>query len=216
MVKGKAGEKALDLAYFIDDEAPRTLHGDVTRLRQIVVNLLSNAVKFTAEGEVVLTVAAERTGTAPEDSNAYECGSPQGYRVGIPPERMDRLFQSFTRSTSRRRVVSAAPPGLAISKRLAELMAERSVESTGVPARGRPSRFTIAARGTAESIRRMDRAHDGFCATSAAHRRRQRDQSRMLVLQTRAGACTRSRPLRAPRPSSCWVAPSPSRGALSI
>src|SRR5262245_15742241 len=58
----KATERALDLAYVVDDSIPKILVGDVTRLRQILVNLISNAVKFTNEGEVVVQVRAAGRG----------------------------------------------------------------------------------------------------------------------------------------------------------
>jgi PAS domain S-box-containing protein len=56
MVATNAGEKKLDLAYWIDAHLPTTIIGDLTRLRQILLNLLSNAVKFTNKGEVVVNV----------------------------------------------------------------------------------------------------------------------------------------------------------------
>ncbi len=58
LLAAKAAEKGLDLAYFIDEQTPEAIVGDITRLRQMLVNLLSNAVKFTEQGEVVLSVSA--------------------------------------------------------------------------------------------------------------------------------------------------------------
>ena len=116
MWRAAAVEKNLDLAYIIDDDVPVGISGDVTRLRQILLNLMSNAVKFTARGEVVLTVKRDKVAGrllfAVRDSG-----------IGIAPDRMGRLFESFSQadsSTTRR--FGGTGLGLAISKRLAELM----------------------------------------------------------------------------------------------
>jgi CheY-like chemotaxis protein len=129
LVAGRAFEKDLDLAYFIEDGTPTSIIGDVTRFRQILLNLLTNAVKFTDKGEVVVTV-----GTDGETSLAPDGDGPRGGArmlhvrvrdtgIGIPPDRMDRLFRSFSQvdaSTARR--YGGTGLGLAISKRLAEMM----------------------------------------------------------------------------------------------
>ncbi|MFO1244627.1 MAG: hypothetical protein U1E71_05515 [Ramlibacter sp.] len=49
--------KGLDLLYWIEDDVPRAIYGDLTRLRQVFINLINNAVKFTQEGEVVVTLS---------------------------------------------------------------------------------------------------------------------------------------------------------------
>jgi signal transduction histidine kinase/CheY-like chemotaxis protein/HPt (histidine-containing phosphotransfer) domain-containing protein len=126
LLAATAAEKGLDIAYLIDPDTPEAIVGDVTRLRQILVNLLSNAVKFTEQGEVVLSVSSEPdSGIEPDlapDSYVLHF-SVRDTGIGIPPDRMDRLFQSFSQvdaSTTRR--YGGTGLGLAISKRLSELM----------------------------------------------------------------------------------------------
>lgn len=136
----EASEKKLELAYLIEPQTPTAIVGDVTRLRQILVNLLSNAVKFTESGEVVVYVNATAK-LNPEnldhDSELYEIRfAVKDTGIGIPTNRMDRLFQSFSQidaSTSRK--YGGTGLGLVISKRLTEMMGGKmwvhSVEGKG-------------------------------------------------------------------------------------
>ncbi|MCP4544542.1 MAG: GAF domain-containing protein [Chloroflexi bacterium] len=118
LLMARAADKGLELACLVDKQVPVAIVGDVTRLRQILTNLLGNAVKFTEQGEVVVHV------TGVEKPNCWEIHfSVQDTGIGIPPERMDRLFQSFSQvdaSTSRR--YGGTGLGLVISRRLSELM----------------------------------------------------------------------------------------------
>jgi signal transduction histidine kinase/DNA-binding response OmpR family regulator/HPt (histidine-containing phosphotransfer) domain-containing protein len=129
LVAPRAAQTGLDLAYQMDANVPPEIKGDVTRLRQILVNLLSNAVKFTEHGEVVISVTSRIAG----DQAGEDEGPPvplheihfavRDTGIGIPPERMNRLFQSFSQvdaSTTRR--YGGTGLGLAISKRLSEIM----------------------------------------------------------------------------------------------
>jgi signal transduction histidine kinase/CheY-like chemotaxis protein len=118
----RAAEKRLTLTAEIDPTLPRWIHGDVTRLRQILVNLLGNAVKFTAAGEVALTVKPlVDTGDAPSLHVAV-----RDTGCGIPADRMDRLFQLFSQvDASTTRKYGGTGLGLAISKRLTEIMGGR-------------------------------------------------------------------------------------------
>jgi signal transduction histidine kinase/DNA-binding response OmpR family regulator/HPt (histidine-containing phosphotransfer) domain-containing protein/PAS domain-containing protein len=131
LLAASTAEKGLDLAYLIDPDTPAAITGDVTRLRQILVNLLSNAVKFTEQGDVVLSVSSKKIGGARSSTEPESVGFDEyllHFRVkdtgvGIPPDRMDRLFRSFSQvdaSTTRR--YGGTGLGLAISKRLSELM----------------------------------------------------------------------------------------------
>src|SRR5512133_1380857 len=139
----KAVEKGLELACLVDNDVPPVLIGDENRLRQILLNLLSNSFKFTEAGEVALTVNAKRT-----SDSAYELHfAVRDTGIGIPLERMDRLFQSFSQADSSiSRKYGGTGLGLAISKRLSELMGGRMwVESEGVPGKGSTFHFTIQA-----------------------------------------------------------------------
>jgi PAS domain S-box-containing protein len=127
LVASSAADKSLDLAYLIDPRTPASIVGDVTRLRQILLNLLNNAVKFTSQGEVVLRVDATRVRSAPDGSHRYEVHfAVRDTGIGIPENRMDRLFEAFTQvDASITRRYGGTGLGLAISARLAEEMGGR-------------------------------------------------------------------------------------------
>jgi signal transduction histidine kinase/CheY-like chemotaxis protein len=119
LVAPRASEKQIELGCLVDDGVPAGVTGDPARLRQVLLNLLSNAVKFTESGEVVVRVEAEPAG--PGSFRLHLAVSDTG--IGIPQERMDRLFESFTQvDTSTTRRYGGTGLGLAISKRLIELM----------------------------------------------------------------------------------------------
>ena len=145
LISSIASGKGLELTTEIDDDVPETILGDSTRLRQIVLNVLSNAVKFTDEGCVALLASATPVGEA-DDLELHIVVRDTG--TGIPPDRMDRLFQSFSQtdvSISRR--YGGTGLGLAISKRLAEAMGGTMwAESDGVPGRGSVFHVTLVTQ----------------------------------------------------------------------
>jgi signal transduction histidine kinase/CheY-like chemotaxis protein/HPt (histidine-containing phosphotransfer) domain-containing protein len=153
----RATAKQLNLAYIIADDTPETIIGDATRLRQILINLLNNAVKFTNEGEVLLHVSGHRLSLATEQPDTdgqatYELHfAVRDTGPGIPPERMDRLFQAFQQvdaSTTRR--YGGTGLGLVISQRLSELMQGRMwVES--IVGHGSTFHFTIQTRASTDT-----------------------------------------------------------------
>ncbi len=138
LVTEPAARKGLELAFLIDPAVPDGISGDVTRLRQVMVNLLANAVKFTEVGEVVMTVepgeAADEIKLAVRDTG-----------IGIPADRAHKLFEEFSQlDSSTTRKYGGTGLGLAVSKRLAELMGGTMwVES--VEGEGATFHFTITA-----------------------------------------------------------------------
>lgn len=148
-------KKGLEVGYMLTSETPHTIVGDPSRLRQILTNLVSNAVKFTSAGEVVITIDNRAEG---EFQSLHFAVRDTG--IGIAPEGISRLFQSFSQadsSTTRR--FGGTGLGLAISHRLAELMGGKMwVESeVGV---GSIFHFTILAK-SAPAQHRLQRTSNG-------------------------------------------------------
>ncbi|MBF2015462.1 MAG: response regulator [Rivularia sp. T60_A2020_040] len=146
LLTSQAAAKNLNLAYTIDSQIPISIIGDATRVRQILVNLLSNAVKFTQIGEVVVSVTAKQLATNLSIDNYQIQFAVKDTGIGIPEDRMNRLFKPFTQiDASMTRQYGGTGLGLAISKRLSEIMdGTMWVESTvGV---GSTFYFTITAQ----------------------------------------------------------------------
>lgn len=137
----QAAAKKLTLNTFIEPDVPAIIVSDITRLRQILVNLLGNAVKFTLEGEINLWV-----GYHVLKGDRQLCFMVRDSGIGIPADRMDRLFEPFRQvDSSTTREFGGTGLGLAISKRLVNLMGgEILVESK--PNEGSIFSFTIQAK----------------------------------------------------------------------
>ena len=124
----KAAEKGLELAFLDKPSLPNTVLGDVTRLRQILVNLLSNAIKFTESGEIVVTLRAKPLASLAQIENQlHEIQfAVRDTGIGIPADRLDRLFVEFSQvDSSITRRYGGTGLGLAISKKLSEQMGGR-------------------------------------------------------------------------------------------
>lgn len=122
-----ASERGLDLSCRIERSVPSRLITDPHRLRQVVVNLLGNALKFTTEGWVEV-----RVGFSYLRDQAILRVSVADSGIGIPADRLPRLFDAFTQADSSiSQKFGGSGLGLAISARLARLLGGRlGVEST--------------------------------------------------------------------------------------
>lgn len=127
LIQPKAAAKGIALISRIAPQAHRSLVGDPSRVRQVLINLLGNGVKFTHSGEVSLTVA---------DS---DCGRPgflsftvSDTGIGIPADQLKTIFDDFTQADSSvTRRYGGTGLGLAISRRVVERMGgELTVTST--------------------------------------------------------------------------------------
>ncbi len=154
LVTPRAIEKNLELTYSMDEGLPSVVMGDVTRVRQVLVNLLSNAVKFTEKGDVNVSI----TGQLRDHYKFLLHFAVKDTGIGIPVDRQNRLFQSFTQvDSSTTRKYGGTGLGLAISKRLCELMGGTMwVESSGIPGEGSTFHFTIVVGLTVEEVTTSD------------------------------------------------------------
>ena len=143
LVLPRAMEKNLELVYSIDASVPRGVLGDLARVRQVLVNLTNNAVKFTERGMVLIEV---KRGVEQINGDLEIVFSVKDTGIGIPADRMDRLFKSFSQvDASTTRLYGGTGLGLAISKQLVELMGGRIwVESEA--GKGSTFSFTIHSK----------------------------------------------------------------------
>ena len=125
------------------DEAVGQMHGDPTKVRQILFNLLSNACKFTTQGEVALTVQ-----TQTEEGRDGVRFAVRDTGLGIPAETLERIFTEFAQAeSSTTRKFGGTGLGLAITRSFCDLLGGSiGVESTP----GEGSTFTVWLPHTAQ------------------------------------------------------------------
>jgi PAS domain S-box-containing protein len=153
----RARQKGLAFRIEQPPDLPDWVRGDARRLRQVLMNLLDNAVKYTETGGVTLRVCrqGERLAFEVEDTG-----------VGIVPEELDAIFDTFHRVRRPGTFQDGAGLGLAICRQLTALMGgELRVDSRP----GAGSRFRLeltlpaayVQRGAPRSLEVPLRAVDG-------------------------------------------------------
>ncbi len=128
VVEVRASEKNLKFIMNIDSSLPSVLHGDESRVRQILINLISNAVKYTHEGYVEFRLFGKM-----EDAGLFELAAQViDTGIGIKESDIATLFDSFTRADMKKnKNIEGTGLGLAITKRLVNMMGgDIGVEST--------------------------------------------------------------------------------------
>ncbi|HVU32424.1 MAG TPA: ATP-binding protein [Opitutaceae bacterium] len=151
----QAAAKRLEIGYYMAPDVPPWIVGDVTRLRQVLVNLVNNAVKFTPSGSISVEVrcAPEQRGlgSAPEFGIQVVEFTVRDTGIGIPADRVDRLFKAFSQiDSSTTRKYGGTGLGLAICQRLTQLMGgDIRVESS--PGQGSAFIFTLRTTAATES-----------------------------------------------------------------
>ena len=117
MVQGQAAASGIRLSVAQPDDGCMVTC-DRTRLKQVFINILSNAIKYNREGGTV-QVHAEDIGQSRICVRIEDSGS------GLNPEQLGHIFQPFERLGQEAGVIEGTGIGLALSKRLVELMGGR-------------------------------------------------------------------------------------------
>ena len=143
----RAHEAEIELLVSIEDHTPSALIGDPVRLGQILINLVGNAFKFTRQGEICVNVGPLPNGPVsplPSPDHIDLQFTVRDTGNGIPRDRLDRLFQSFSQAdSSTTRKYGGTGLGLAICKKLSRLMGG-DIDVASEPGQG--STFTFSVR----------------------------------------------------------------------
>ena len=109
----------IELVASITPDMPKTVTGDPTRLRQVLINLLGNSIKFTKQGEIGVHIIKQKE----TDNKITLEFAIEDTGVGIPEEKQEKLFQSYEQAEkSTTREYGGTGLGLPISKRIVDLM----------------------------------------------------------------------------------------------
>lgn len=139
MFKHSAEKKDIELSCNLDDDVPKSIYSDITRLRQTIVNLVSNAIKFTENGSVEIRVSVSKQTNYSSPGKLLISVKDTG--IGIERNQYQKIFSPFYQvDGSVNRSYGGTGIGLAMSKNIIELMGGHiSIDSHA----GRGSTFTI-------------------------------------------------------------------------
>lgn len=146
MMKVRADEKGIQLLVDQNSKFPRLIHGDVAKLRQVLINLLSNAIKFTDQGGITL-----RLNTINDETNYLTLNFEiEDSGSGIDKADIDRIFMPFEQlenATSQK----GTGLGLAITRQFVQMMGgDIQVQST--PKKGSIFCFSIQVKHATTDI----------------------------------------------------------------
>ena len=139
--------KPIDICWEIAGDTPKSVRGDPTRLRQVLINLVGNALKFTERGEVSVSL----TPIARDSAGCTLQFVVSDTGIGITPQQRATIFDAFAQADmSTTRKFGGTGLGLAISDRLVHLMGG-SIALESQPSFG--SRFTFSIRVAQSTVR---------------------------------------------------------------
>lgn len=152
----QANQKELGLRFLIDPTITKILHGDASRLRQVLINLIGNALKFTNQGTITCRVfLLDQT-----EKHVQLKFTVLDYGIGIPADKLSILFKPFSQvDASYTRKYGGTGLGLAISRKFVEMMGgELTVQSE--KGHGSEFSFTLNLAKTDKKDLRCTTPHD--------------------------------------------------------
>ena len=148
--------KNLEFKTEVDENIPRLLRGDETRIKQCVSNILTNAVKYTESGSVTLSVSFEKE----DEKHILLCFRVRDTGIGIREEDLKKLAQPFERfDEQRNHAIEGTGLGMAIVSQILELMGSHlEVESKY----NEGSDFSFVVRQEVVDIRPIGAVNEGY------------------------------------------------------
>jgi PAS domain S-box-containing protein len=153
-IQPQSAQKQIQIQIRCDSPLPSRFQGDERRLRQVLINLLNNAIKFTPQGGFVTLVVRSDATQQILQFSVQDTG------IGIAPEDLQKLFQSFVQiDSSLNRQYDGTGLGLTIVKRIVELHEGRVMVESEV---GQGSCFTIELPWQPSAMQKKD-LHETLC-----------------------------------------------------
>jgi len=116
VIQHKLEEKPIAFKLDIDKDVNKYLTGDRKRLNQILVNLVGNAIKFTDKGKI--SVRVKRTEETKDSVKLRFEVEDTG--IGIPADKLQAVFETFTRIRYKERIFEGTGLGLSLVKNFVE------------------------------------------------------------------------------------------------
>ncbi len=162
--------KEIDFQYHIDNDLPKYVRVDETRLLQILSNLISNALKFTEhKGAVTIRVSPHTVlkkaskdpkPASPAKDTFFIKVTVEDTGIGIPEAAQSTLFESFSQAdSSSTKSHGGTGLGLSIARQLAQLM-QGEIGVTSEEGKGSTFWFTFATEETEKPAREAEETVD--------------------------------------------------------
>jgi len=141
----KANSDNIEYFGIVDPRTPKTLIGDTTRLRQVLLNLLGNAFKFTEKGSVILRIEPDLSGNTGLPANQTQVRiSITDTGIGIAPNKIPSIFDPYHQEeTSLMQRKGGGGLGLSICKKIVEELMDGTIGVNSTPNHGSTFWFTL-------------------------------------------------------------------------